>query len=211
MFLKFPPINGESKESGEKGGTEDINIGIGELQEGKPKAIVIVGSKVRALSQEHINEIKNVAPKSAAEVKTEADLALFAAATAADDRPTEEVAFYYGKIVVKYEAQGKLFGFLSHAFTETVTLDMDADGLARVKVKLPWYSFVLSPAVSVKEMETETTQADEGHKKWIEILSVGVGASIETQAAAHAQAFTSLSNVLKTKHDTAKNSIGNIR
>lgn len=192
MFLKLPPIDGELQESGSR-------------------EILVVGSKVRGWDPETKKEILGAAPKSADEVKTEADLALFAAAAASDDMPMEEVAFNYGKIVVKYRGEGRLLGFIPHTFVETATLDTDASGKARVKVKFPWYRFLLTPDVSAAEIEEEAAQADKGHKQWIEVLSAGAGASIEAQAAAHAEAFNSLSNILKTKHDTAKNSIGNIR
>jgi len=60
-------VEREMKESGEKGGTEDLNIGVGELQE---------------------------------QVVTEDVDSVFAemSQATADDRPTEEVAFYYNKI-----------------------------------------------------------------------------------------------------------------
>jgi hypothetical protein len=208
FFLKLPPVEGES---GEKGGTEDINIGVGEWQEGASKELVVVGAHVRGWDAETKQAIVAAAPTKASDVKTEADLALFAAAAVADDMPMEEVAFNYGKIVVKYQAQGKLLWFIPHSFVETATLDTDADGKARVQVKLPWYRFLLAPEVSAEEIEEEATGADDKHKEWIDVLSVGAGASVETQAAAHARAFSALSNVLKTKHDTAKNSISNIR
>lgn len=61
-------IEREMKESGEKGGTEDINIGVGELQE------YLEGAS------------------------TDAAIVAWDTAGDADDRPTEEVAFYYNKI-----------------------------------------------------------------------------------------------------------------
>ena len=205
MFLKIPPIEGDSGDAEASGA---VRVAVGDVNGdgssdayGKPKEIVVVGSKVRALSEEQIAELKNLAPKTAAEVKTEADLALFAAMHAAEDRPTESVSFNYGKIIVKYQADGKLFWVLPHTFTEEVTLDTDANGKARVKVKLPWYSFLLATDVSASELETDAEAADDGHKEWIEILSIGGGASLEAQAAAHAAAFTSLSNVLKAQYD----------
>ncbi|MFC1759757.1 hypothetical protein ACFL2H_13485 [Planctomycetota bacterium] len=57
-------VEREMKESGEKGGTTDMNIGVGELQEGA------ADRPIRSWS-------------------TSGD---------ADDRPTEEVAFYYNRL-----------------------------------------------------------------------------------------------------------------
>ena len=61
-------VEREMKESGEKGGTEDINIGVGELQE--------------CTVEENVDQVMK-------SWSTRGD---------ADDRPTEEVAFYYNKI-----------------------------------------------------------------------------------------------------------------
>ena len=61
-------VEREMKESGEKGGTEDMNIGIGELQEAADAEAVDVAMKSWSTSGD------------------------------ADDRPTEEVAFYYNDI-----------------------------------------------------------------------------------------------------------------
>ena len=60
-------VEREMKESGEKGGTADMNIGVGELQE---------------VSTDAADQVMNG-------WNTTSD---------ADDRPTEEVAFYYNKI-----------------------------------------------------------------------------------------------------------------
>lgn len=61
-------VEREMKESGEKGGTEDINIGVGELQECSNESKVDEAIKSWSTSGD------------------------------ADDRPTEEVAFYFNKI-----------------------------------------------------------------------------------------------------------------
>lgn len=191
-FLKIPPIAGDSDV--EAGGTEDIAIGVGELQS---KTIVVSGVQVRGWDPEKREEVLALAPKTAAEVKTEADLALYAASHAADSAPIEEVSFNYGKIVVKYAAQAKLLGFIPHSFVQTVTLDTDAEGKARVKVKMPWYSFLLSLGVSAEAIEEAAQAAGDGHKEWIEILSA-TDASVAAQASAYAEAFSTLKGSLDT-------------
>ena len=65
-------VEREMKESGEKGGTTDMNIGIGELQE--------------ATHDDVVDEI----------------MQSWSVSGDADDRPTEEVAFYYNKIAFGY-------------------------------------------------------------------------------------------------------------
>lgn len=110
-------IEREMKESGEKGGTADINIGVGELQE-----CTISKSMDRAsanLAQFAINgnsagtaEIDFVEVggggtegKPMVYLKYKLDRAFvksWSTSGDADDRPTEEVAFYYNKIAFSY-------------------------------------------------------------------------------------------------------------
>jgi type VI protein secretion system component Hcp len=119
-------VEREMKESGEKGGTEDINIGVGELQE-----CTISKSMDRAsttLSQFAINgnslgtatidfvEIggggNEGAPKCYLRYKLDrVFVKSWSTSGDADDRPTEEVAFYYNKIAFVYSstADGKVF------------------------------------------------------------------------------------------------------
>jgi type VI protein secretion system component Hcp len=109
-------VERELSESGEKGGTEDINIGVGELQE-----CTISKSMDRAsakLAQFAINgnspgtaEIHFVEVAGGAEgkpicyLKYKLDRCFvksWSTSGDADDRPTEEVAFYYNKIAFQY-------------------------------------------------------------------------------------------------------------
>lgn len=101
-------VEREMKESGEKGGTADINIGVGELQEVK-------GSAIDQLLAED-DESTGIAEIDFVEVAGEADadgdqpvcylkykldrafVKSWSISGDADDRPTEEVAFYYNKI-----------------------------------------------------------------------------------------------------------------
>lgn len=104
-------VEREMKESGEKGGTEDINIGIGELQE-----CTISKSMDRtstALAQYAINgnslgmcqiclsdsvDASGVPNCYAHYVMDRCFVRSWSTSGDADDRPTEEVAFYYNKI-----------------------------------------------------------------------------------------------------------------
>jgi type VI protein secretion system component Hcp len=81
-------VEREMKESGEKGSTTGINIGVGELQE-----CTISKSMDRTSMQLAQYAINGNSPGQA-----EIDFVEVAGGSAADDRPTEEVAFYYNKI-----------------------------------------------------------------------------------------------------------------
>ncbi len=119
-------VEREMKESGEKGGTQDINIGVGELQE-----CTISKSMDRAstmLSQYAINgnslETATIdfvevggggvegAPKCYLRYKLDrVFVKSWSTSGDADDRPTEEVAFYYNKIGFMYATteEGKIY------------------------------------------------------------------------------------------------------
>jgi type VI protein secretion system component Hcp len=120
-------VEREMKESGEKGGTEDLNIGIGELQE-----CAISKSMDRAsakLAQFAINgnscgtaiiDFVEIAGGGTATGKPYCYLRYlldrcfvksWSTSGDADDRPTEEVAFYYNRIAFQYAAtkDGKTF------------------------------------------------------------------------------------------------------
>lgn len=88
--------------------------------------------------------------------------------------PTETLSLNYEKIKTTTKQSVKLLGIIPMEIEATVEIDAEE----QVKVKFPWWSFL----VSGKDSDA-------------------LGQSI----------FTSLSNVLKTRHDTVKNAIGNIR
>ena len=112
-------VEREMKESGEKGGTQDINIGVGELQECTISKSMDMSSMV--LAQYAINgnspgpaeiDFVEVAAGDAGKggqpvcyLKYVLDRVFVKSWTTsgdADDRPTEEVAFYYNKIAFNY-------------------------------------------------------------------------------------------------------------
>lgn len=115
-------VEREMKESGEKGGTEDINIGVGELQEcAISKSMDKTSPK---LAQFAINgnslgvaRIFFVELGGSGDGKNEGKPVCYlqylldrcfvkswSTSGDADDRPTEEVAFYYNRIAFGYRA-----------------------------------------------------------------------------------------------------------
>ena len=111
-------VEREMKESAEKGGTEDINIGIGELQECTISKSM--DSASAQLAQFAINGNSLGAgdicfssgtdaagiPNCYLRYKLErAWVKSWSTSGDADDRPTEEVAFYYNKIAFAYQTQ----------------------------------------------------------------------------------------------------------
>ena len=222
-LLEIDTIRGESpdkkpeKESSEKGGTEDINIGVGEMQGAQGAQVVqhnqtdldfLKGNTVSANAvtvrgwdpkqkQEFLSTVKEHA-----EVQSGQDLENFAKGVLLEDENIEGLSLNYEKIVINYRSSGKLFGFIPISFTQGVELDTAGENVGRVKVKMPWFSFLMRADVGVETLEEEASKQKD-HDKWINIESWSFGE--------RAKMLSTLSNILKTKHDTVKNSIGNIR
>jgi type VI protein secretion system component Hcp len=120
-------VEREMKESGEKGGTEDINIGVGELQECTISKSVDRASTL--LAQFAINgnslgkakiDFVEIGGAGGNEGKPlcymryvldRVFVKSWSTSGDADDRPTEEVAFYYNRIAFQYRSttDGKAF------------------------------------------------------------------------------------------------------
>ena len=296
-----------TKESGEKGGTEDINIGVGEssagpalleidtirgespddekkgnveinwkVEEGQklvPVFLEIGGIDGEATAAQANDRLVNAGPstgwpaggvyvasgdvngltteqkqaflatvKTWAEVKSEQDLQNFAVGVMMQEaQPAESLSLNYEKIKFTYNMPAKWLGIIPASYKAEVSIDKGDNenwDFGRVKVKFPWYSFLMRKGTSMKELtqvlqqeaeakkkgnvefewkveegqkgaeaeaeitaDTSASEAGKDHKDEIEILSWSFGA----------RAMQTISNVLKTKHDTVKNSIGNIR
>jgi type VI protein secretion system component Hcp len=107
-------VEREMKESGEKGGTEDINIGIGELQEctisksmdaASPQLaqFAVSGNSLGFCEVCLADASGSALPQCYAHfVMERCYVKRFGTSASADDRPTEEVAFYYNKIAFSY-------------------------------------------------------------------------------------------------------------
>jgi type VI protein secretion system component Hcp len=113
-------VEREMKESGERGGTEDINIGVGELQEctisksmdraSAKLAQFAINGNPAGQAEIHFVEVAGGGDGTAAQpicyLKYKLDRCFvksWSTSGDADDRPTEEVAFYYNKIAFVYQ------------------------------------------------------------------------------------------------------------
>ena len=107
-------VERELRESGEKGGTEDINIGLGELQlctisRGLDRASarlmqLAINGNATATADIHFLQFSQGNPPVVylAYKLDRCFIKSWSTSGDADDRPTEEVAFYYNKIAFRY-------------------------------------------------------------------------------------------------------------
>jgi len=190
-------VSGTSDEEGEKGGTEDINIGVGELQS---NAVSVSAVEVRGWDPKEKQEFLATV-KTHAQVRSEQDLENFAKGVLLENENKEEISLNFEKITMEHRSSGKLFGFIPISFTQRVELEAEGDDAGRVKVKMPWFSFLLKADVPAEDIETEVEAS----------ISANLGNNENWDFGGQAEIIATISNVLKTKHDTAKNSVGNIR
>ena len=111
----------EMKESSGKGGTEDINIGVGELQEctisksmdSASAHLAQAAADGKNLGDAEVYFVEIAGEKKGLDTGVRVYLAYklsrcfvksWSTSGDADDRPTEEVAFYYNKIAFAYAA-----------------------------------------------------------------------------------------------------------
>lgn len=137
-------VDREMEESGEKGGNADINIGVGELQEctisksmnrasAKLAQFAINGNSI-GTAEIHFVEVAGANNAPVVYLKYKLDRCFvksWSTSGDADDRPTEEVAFYYNKIAFQYLAtdDGKAVARESMSWDNVKNLPWTSHGL----------------------------------------------------------------------------------
>ena len=225
VFLEIGGIDGEAA-----AGSANDRLQTAGPVTGWPKGGVFVASgDVNGLTDEQKKNFLATV-KAWAEVKSEQDLQNFAVGVMMQEaQPAESLSLNYEKIKFTYNMPAKWLGIIPASYKAEVSIDKGKNenwDFGNVKVKFPWYSFLmrkgtsankLTQAVQEQGQQAANTDSqnpvevtagtegleDDGHKDWINLVSSGL--------AQQAQAMQTISNVLKTKHDTVKNSIGNIR
>ncbi len=139
------------------------------------------------------------------DVKTSKDLKIYIEAVALNDPRIEFITVGKESLHVVSKEEGKLFWVIpvrmSSIVTVQYTLFDSSEDPASVSVKLPWWNVFVKKNYGAGELETELMEATE----WEKIDNT------DNPVAAISFALSTVSNVLKTKHDTVKNSIGNVR
>lgn len=135
--------------------------------------------------------------KERVELTSGQDLENFARGVLLNDKNMKSATISEEEVEVEYKQPAKFLGM----FPATINSNILVSGDTKVKVKFPWYKifFYIPEEISEASIETDVQASLEGQ--------VGIENAIQKQA----QVFQTVSNVLKTKHDTAKNSVGNIR
>jgi len=146
-----------------------------------------------------------------AEVASGQDLENFARGILVSDENIKDIEVSDDEIEIEYRARGKLLGFIPLSFSERITVRTTESEEERVRIRFPWFSFLLQADVSTDDIARAI--GDELDKENVQFNPLATGGTVDVSAQANifAQALQTISNVLKTKHDTAKNSVNNIR
>jgi len=201
----------ERKESGEKGGTADINIGVGENQaqsaERNETDLEFAGKGVSASAievrgwdattkQEFLAEVK-----AHAQVQSNQDLENFAKGILIEDENVTEVEADENEVTVQYRVPAKFLGIFSLGLPVSVTIEAHGEGAGassvseRVKVKFPWQRIFFSIDESVREEALR------------QVVSAEVEGEVQTattfEVREQARLFQLLSNVLKRVRDAS--------
>jgi len=198
-------------ENDSSGGTNEITMDdTGGAEGSKPKELVVVGSKLISKVVETKgsgdviikgSKIKENAPEFdddhdkwieilALTVETEEDLQAFAVAMVYNDVNIEEVTFGFQKISIDYSQPAKLFGFIDIDYT----YHAEVDELGRIKVQFPWWMFLTQNTANDITLELEEQLGEDS-----ELANIDLQNSLQKQQ----QTLQTMSNVMKSHHDTA--------
>jgi hypothetical protein len=142
------------------------------------------------------------------EVKTTEDLKVYVEAVALSDAAIQDIRIKKDVIEVESREPGKLFGFIPVQMTRTVAVkfnlsDSSADP---VDVEFSWWHVFVKKSESraelTKEINTELNLLKMEDMKRVRS---------ESKISSYAATLRLISSVMKTKHDTVKNSISNVR
>ncbi len=141
-------------------------------------------------------------------VRTPEELSVYVEAVALNDARISDISVSRSSVEIQSAEKGKLFWFIPVQMTRVITVNIkDGEKKAdRVKVKFPWYHVFVKKTETSEALKSEvSTRLD----TW-EWESVDSSQSM-TDAARISHILQLVSGILKTKHDTVKNSTGNVR
>ncbi len=190
-ILEIDTVRGESPENSPPDSTDRLKNS--ELIDDWP--ISADAADVRRWDSEKKREFM-ASVKMEAEVRSEQDLENFAKGILLKDENIKSVEADKEKVKIAYKMPARFLGI----FGASITTRAEVAHNGEVKVSLPWYAFLFKKLVSTGDTESEARAS-----------LPEVGDEVLVSFESRARAMTTLSNIMKTKHDTIKNSIGNIR
>ena len=134
--------------------------------------------------------------KEYSQVKSGQDLENFAKGVLLKDEKVKSIQADEEKVEMEYKMPARFLGIFSASLAARAKIARDGS----VKVAYPWYSFLFKKLVAANDIKSEAEAS---------LPEVGDEALVLFKK--RALMIKTLSSIMKTKHDTVKNSIGNIR
>lgn len=129
--------------------------------------------------------------KSSAQVSNETELQSYASVVVNESETVEEVEAEQNELTVTYKSKVKLFGFIPLTIKNRaeVTLNENTNGSveSQVKVKMPWYRFLLKAETKAQDTEAEIKSK----------IDSAVSAHATVDAQAHAKALGVVETTVK--------------
>lgn len=191
-------------DEGEEGGTEDINIGVGEAR-AEGNVISVNAVEVRGWDAEQKQEFLATV-KTHAQVQSEQDLENFAKGVVAVDENVETVATSDSEVRVSYRVPAKFLGIFEASIPAQVLVRANAEAEERVQVRFPWYKFLFSVEEETNESELQTAVESR--------VSAAMNANANANAAFalndQARISQEVSAALKAEVDAAMSATGSV-
>lgn len=145
-------------------------------------------------------------------VRTFEDLQVYIEAVVLNDAAIEGIEIRQGILELESREQGKLFGFIPIEMSSRVIVDLTLQDSESdpVDVKLPWWHIFVKKSYSPSALEEELRANTIGvfdPSKWENVDN----SEAPADASRVARVLGFISNIMKTRHDTVRNSISNVR
>lgn len=234
MFIKIGDIKGESmRVDGLDLDDDDDGIKTTGAKSSKPKEIVVVGSKIReqvlagnvkVRGWDPVKKEVIIKPKN---IENGEEFLHFIGAVTLSDENIESVSLNFEKIKLRYDQPAKLFGFIPMSLRAQVEIDEKS----QVKVKFPWYAFLTSGNRDEvrEEIRNAVQERSISNNDIIDDIVPEVARGVQTEilsmdlsGAEHSQTdldflreraglFQTIVEAMRSAHDTASNSIRNMK
>lgn len=138
-------------------------------------------------------------------VETEDDLRIYAEATLLSDPALKGIKIKENLIEVGSREPGKFLWLIPVEMDTKIEVYFNPKEYnldKNIKVKFPWWSFLVKKPSTTASLEADLNA---------EMLAKIDGFTIKQSVKSYSGVLNLVSSVLKTRHDTVKNSIGNIR
>ena len=192
-LLEIEPIRGESPESEAQEGV--IQYNESDLDFAQKNTISAEAREIRGWDEKKKSDFLETV-KEHSQVKSGQELENFAQGVLLKDENVKSIQADEEKVKIEYEMPARFLNI----FNASLVTRAEVTYGGSVKITYPWYAFLFKKLIAEDDLKSEA-----------EANLPEVGDEVLVSFETRALAIRTLSNIMKTKHDTVKNSIGNMR